>query len=292
MTDAFALGEFDIHSVCDGFFSLDGGAMFGVVPKVLWEKKAPADAKNRIRLSLRSLLVRTGQAVVLVETGMGTKSQDKFSDLYDISLKPGLLAGLSSLGVDARDVDIVINTHLHFDHCGGNTVKQAGDQVVPTFPRARYVIQEGEWQAARNPNVRDRASYLGENYLPLEEAGQLLLVRGDTEIVPGLTVVLTPGHTAFHQSVKIESKGNVMFYLGDLVPSAAHVGLAYVMSYDLYPLETLKTKKKVYEQALAEDWNLAFVHDPIHCFGKIVQVGQKYEFRPLVGRLAENLSKE
>ena len=280
MIDKLALGDFQVYGLCDGFFSLDGGAMFGVVPKVLWEKKAPADAKNRIRLALRSLLVRTGKALVLVETGLGTKTSKKFSEIYEISLDPGLLPSLQSLGFKAEDIDFVINSHLHFDHCGGNTVEQEGRTIVPAFPRAKYVIQEGEWNDAQHPNARDRASYLTENFMPLEKTGQLLLVKGNTEITDGLDVILTPGHTASHQSVKIRSQGNVLFYLGDLVPSAAHIGLSYVMSYDLYPLETMKTKKKVYEQALAEDWTLAFVHDPVHAFGKVAQAGPKYEFRP------------
>jgi glyoxylase-like metal-dependent hydrolase (beta-lactamase superfamily II) len=278
--EKFALGKFQVTSLCDGFFFLDGGAMFGVIPKVLWEKKAPANEKNRIRLSLRSLLVRTGKALVLIETGLGTKTPKKFSDNYEISLDPGLLPSLQSLGFRAEDIDFVINTHLHFDHCGGNTVEQEGSKIVPAFPKAKYVIQAGEWHDAQHPNARDRGSYLTENFMPLEKSGQLLLVKGNSEITDGVEVILTPGHTASHQSVKIISQGNVLFYLGDLVPSAAHIGLSYVMSYDLYPLETMKTKKKVYEQALAEDWTLAFVHDPVYSFGKVAQVGSKFEFRP------------
>ena len=255
--------------------------MFGVVPKVLWEKKAPADEKNRIRLALRSVLIRTGRAVVLVETGLGTKTSRKFRDIYEISHDPGLLPSLQNLGLGAEDVDYVINTHLHFDHCGGNTAEQDRGTIVPAFPKARYVIQEGEWDDAQHPNARDQTSYLSENFMPLEKSGQLLLVRGSTEITTGVEVVLTPGHTASHQSVKITSRRKVLFYLGDLVPSSAHIGLPYVMSYDLYPLETLKTKKKVYERALAEDWTLAFVHDPVYSFGKVAQTGSKFEFRPV-----------
>jgi glyoxylase-like metal-dependent hydrolase (beta-lactamase superfamily II) len=281
MIKPFPLGDFQVYSLCDGFFFLDGGAMFGVVPKVLWEKKAPADEKNRIRLSLRSLLVMTGKALVLIETGLGTKTTKKFSEIYEISIDPGLLPLIQNLGFRAEDIDFVINTHLHFDHCGGNTVEQEGRTIVPTFPRAKYVIQKGEWHDAQHPNARDKASYLTENFLPIEKSGQLLLVQGNSEITDGVEVILTPGHTASHQSVKIMSRGKVLFYLGDLVPSAAHIGLSYVMSYDLYPLETMKTKKKVYEQALAGDWTLAFVHDPDHSFGKVAQVGSKFEFRPL-----------
>jgi glyoxylase-like metal-dependent hydrolase (beta-lactamase superfamily II) len=274
-----SLGEFRVFGLCDGHFSLDGGAMFGVVPKVLWEKKAPADPSNRIRLSLNSLLIQTPKALVLVETGIGTKSLQKFSDIYAISLEPGLLPSLRQAGFQAEDIDYVINTHLHFDHCGGNTSLQEGRGILPAFPKAKYIIQEGEWNDALHPNERDKTSYLTENFLPLEKARQLSLIKGDAEILEGIEVVLTPGHTASHQSIKITSQGRVLFYLGDLVPSSAHIGLSYVMSYDLYPLETLKTKKKIYEQALAKDWTLAFVHDPVHYFGKVARVGQKFEFR-------------
>jgi glyoxylase-like metal-dependent hydrolase (beta-lactamase superfamily II) len=281
-TEEISLGEFRVFGLCDGHFSLDGGAMFGVVPKVIWEKKTPADPSNRIRLSLNSLLIQTPKALVLVETGIGTKSSQKFSDIYAISLEPGLLRSLRQAGFQAGDVDYVINTHLHFDHCGGNTFKHEGKGIVPTFPKAKYIIQEGEWNDALHPNERDKTSYLIENFLPLDKTGQLLLINGDAEISEGIEVILTPGHTASHQSVKITSQGRVLFYLGDLVPSSAHIGLSYVMSYDLYPLKTLKTKKKIYERALAKDWTLAFVHDPVHYFGKVARVGQKYEFRAVL----------
>lgn len=255
--------------------------MFGVVPKVLWEKKAPADAKNRIRLALRSLLVRTGKALVLVETGLGTKTSKKFSEIYEISLDPGLQPSLQSLGLKAEDIDYVINTHLHFDHCGGNTVRNETGAVVPTFPRARYIIQKGEWEAAINPNEREKSSYLSENFLPLKEHGLLELIDGDTMIAEGIEVVLAPGHTARHQCVKVDSQGKTLFYLGDMVPTTSHIGLPYIMSYDLYPLDTLESRKKFYEQAIAEDWILAFVHDPGHYFGKVKKSEKKFEFQPL-----------
>jgi glyoxylase-like metal-dependent hydrolase (beta-lactamase superfamily II) len=273
-----SLGDFEILGLCDGFFYLDGGAMFGIVPKTLWEKKADADNKNRIKLSLNSVLVRSKGALILVETGLGTKLGQKYFDLYDFCLEPGLLPSLRQLGYRPEDIDFVINTHLHFDHCGGNTGKNEQGEIVPTFPRARYIIQKGEWEDALHPNERDRKSYLKENFLPLEKTDQVYFVDGDAEIIKGVEVVKTPGHTAAHQSVKITSQGRTLLYLGDLVPSSAHVGLSYVMSYDLYPLETIKTKKEIYEQALAEDWTLAFVHDPTYYFGKVQKNGPKYEF--------------
>lgn len=279
--EEFSLGDLKIYGICDGYFFLDGGAMFGVVPKTLWARKYPADRENRIKLSLNSLLVKTPRQLILVETGIGTKASQKFSDLYSISHEPGLVPSLGELGYRVEDIDKVINTHLHFDHCGGNTLKNEKGEVVPTFPRAQYVIQKGEWEDALHPNERDKASYLGENFLPLEKSGQLYLVDGDTKIDEGVELVLAPGHTACHQCVKIQSRGKTLFYLGDMVPTSVHVRLSYVMSYDLFPVETLKSKKRFYEQALNEDWFVSFVHDPAHYFGKIKKVNDKFEFEPL-----------
>jgi len=279
--EEFSLGDFKIYGICDGHFFLDGGAMFGIVPKTLWGKKYPADKENRIKLSLNSLLIKTPHELILVETGIGTKASQKFSDLYSISHEPGLVPSLQSLGCRVEDIDLVVNTHLHFDHCGGNTSKNERGEIVPTFPRAKYIIQKGEWEDALHPNERDKASYLAENFLPLEKYGRLCLVEGDTKIAEGVEVVLASGHTASHQCVKIQSQGKTIFYLGDMVPTSVHVRLSYVMSYDLFPLETLKSKERFYGQALKEDWVVSFVHDPSHYFGKIKKVADKYEFQPL-----------
>lgn len=279
--DKLKLGDFEIFGLRDGFFYLDGGAMFGIVPKVLWEKKCPADIKNRIKLALNSLLVKTPEALVLVETGIGAKFDQKFQDIYGVEGKPGLLTSLLRRGFRPEDIDIVINTHLHFDHCGGNTSQNKEGEIVPTFSRARYIIQKGEWESALQPNERDKSSYLPENFLPLEKHGLLELVNGDQLVVPGVKVVLAPGHTSRHQCVKVQSRGQALLYLGDLVPTSAHIGLPYIMSYDLYPLVTIETRKRYYEQALAENWILAFVHDPVHYFGRIRKTNGKYEFAPL-----------
>lgn len=281
--DTLKLGDFEILGLRDGFFYLDGGAMFGVVPRVLWEKKYAPDMKNRIKLSLNSLLVKTPEALVLVETGIGSKSDQRFRDIYGIERRPGLLTSLSRRGFRAEDVDVVINTHLHFDHCGGNTFRTEKGETVPTFPRARYIVQKGEWESALQPNEREKSSYLPENFLPLEKYGLLDLVNGDQLVVPGVEVVLAPGHTSWHQCVKVQSRGQTLFYLGDLVPTSAHIGLPYIMSYDLYPLETMETRKKFYEPAIAENWILAFVHDPVHYFGRIRKKNGKYEFVSLEG---------
>jgi glyoxylase-like metal-dependent hydrolase (beta-lactamase superfamily II) len=281
MTERIRLGDIEVFGIREGFFLLDGGAMFGVVPKNLWEKVSPADSKNRIRLGLNSLLVKTPRALVLVETGIGTKSDQKFAGIYGLDLRPGLVPALESAGFRAEDVDFVINTHLHFDHCGGNTRRDEAGRIVPTFPRARYIIQKGEWEAALHPNERDRASYFAENFVPLGDAGLLDLVDGDREVTPGIEVVVSPGHTRRHQSVMVRSGGRALYFLGDLVPTAAHVRLAYIMSYDLFPLETLETRKRLYEQAIAGDWVLAFVHDPAHFFGRVRKTDSRYEFVPI-----------
>lgn len=279
--DKIILGQFTIHAIREGFFYLDGGAMFGVVPKSLWEKKSPADSRNRIKLGLNSLLIQTPKHTILIETGMGTQLDPKFYDFYSVELDPGLLPSLQRLGLRAEDIDFVINTHLHFDHCGGNTYKNDKGEFVPTFPEAAHIIQEGEWENAIHPNLRDRPSYLKQNFVPLEKHRVLRLVQGDTTISEGVDVVLAPGHTAWHQCVKVHSGNKVLFYLGDMVPTSAHMGLSYIMSYDTLPLVTLENKVKYFEQALEKDWVLAFNHDPIHFFGKVQKRQDKYIYTPL-----------
>ncbi len=279
--DCLLLGECIVSGLRDGFFFLDGGAMFGVVPKTLWEKKCPADSQNRIRLGLNSLLVKTPETIVVVETGIGPKLDRKLSGIYCIERNPGLLGALAALGIKPEDIGFVINTHLHFDHCGGNTIVNEDGRVVPAFPRARYIIQRGEWEWANHPHEREKGSYLAENFRPLAEYGLLDLVDGDATVTPGIDVMLAPGHTARHQCVRVRSGGKTLVYLGDLVPTSMHIRLAYGMSYDLQPLENLESKKKLYEQAIAEDWILAFVHDPVHYFGKVKKTKFKFEFQPL-----------
>jgi glyoxylase-like metal-dependent hydrolase (beta-lactamase superfamily II) len=279
--EKLTLGSFEIYGLQDGLFHLDGGAMFGVVPKVLWQRRFHADERNRIKLSLNCLLIKTKEALVLVETGIGSKLDPKSSDLYAVKTEPGLIPSIRRLGFEAEDINIVVNTHLHFDHCGGNTFTNKNGEIVPTFSKAKYIIQKGEWEYALHPCERDRTSYLDENFLPLEKYDLAQLIEGKKEISVGVEVILVPGHTAFHQCVKVQSQGKVLFFLGDLVPTAAHIGLPYIMSYDLFPLETLKNKKIYYEEAIKGDWILAFNHDPEHYFGKVVKEGDKYKFQSL-----------
>lgn len=280
--DRVSLGQFEIYGLRDGFFFLDGGAMFGVVPKTLWEKKFPADEKNRIKLALNSILIKTAKELILVETGIGDDLDPKFHDYYSVERKPGLVLSLEKLGYQVEDIDLVVNTHLHFDHCGGNTSKNEKGEDAPTFPKARYIIQKGEWEYALHPSERDKASYLEQNFLPLEKHGLLQLVDGNKEISEGVEVIVVPGHTSRHQCLRISTGGKVCFFLGDLVPTSAHVGLSYIMSYDLFPQQTLENKRVYFEQAIEEDWILAFNHDPEHFFGKVKKVNNKYTFEALL----------
>jgi glyoxylase-like metal-dependent hydrolase (beta-lactamase superfamily II) len=262
------LGEFDIQPVTDGRFRLDGGAMFGVVPKVLWEKCCQPDDQNRIQLGLNCLLIRTGRKNVLIDTGMGDKEDAQFQKMFAVERIPTLRDSLKVQGLGPEDIHMVVNTHLHFDHAGGNTVREEGS-VVPTFPRAKYVVQRGEYEDAARANERTRASYRRENFTPVAHVDQWEFVDGETEVLPGVTVVVTEGHTRCHQSIKIESEGQVAFYLGDLIPTVSHLPLPYIMGYDLYPLQTLETKRWVLDRALNENWLLVFEHDPRVLMGRV-----------------------
>jgi len=276
------LGGLRVQGLRDGFFSLDGGAMFGVVPKSLWTLKFRADDRNRITLGLNSFLVRGEGRTILIETGIGDRLTDRLSELYGLSREEGLVAALARAGVRPEDVDVVVNTHLHFDHCGGNTRLNDEGRIVPVYPRAEHIVQKREWEDALHPNERDKGSYLADNFVPLERAGLLRLVDGETQVAPGVTVVPAPGHTLGHQAVKIESGGRTLFVMGDMVPTAAHVRTSYVMSYDLFPLETMRHKKKFYEEGSAGGWVYGFIHDPEHFFGRVEKKEGKYEFQPLV----------
>lgn len=280
--DKLSLGKFTIYGIRDGYFYLDGGAMFGVVPKVLWEKIYTPDDQNRIKMGLNSLLIQTESDLILVETGVGPGLDPRFSKYYAVERKPGLEEEIKCLGFEPQNIDFVINTHLHFDHCGGNTFQNEEGRWVPSFPKARYVVQKGEWEYALRPCYRDKTSYMRNNFVPLKEHGCLSLVEGDAEITNGVKVLLAPGHTSHHQCVKISSKDGIVFFLGDMVPMSAHVGLSYIMSYDLYPLETLANKIKYFDLALSEDWIVGFVHDAELFFGRIIKKDKKYFFEPLV----------
>ena len=253
-----SFGDFELLMFSDGTYVADGGAMFGVVPKTLWQKKIPSDAQNRITLAMNTLVVRTGRHTVLIETGAGNKLPEKMQKIYETEAH--LLDSLAAGGIAPDEVDVVINTHLHFDHCGWNTVRK-GDRVVATFPKAKYYVQAGELQHARRQTERDRVSYLTDNYDPLVTSGQMQLLYGDTEIVPGISVKVYPGHTRNMQAVMIKSHGKKACYISDLIPTAAHLDLVWVMAYDLFPLETIESRKRFYDDAVPEKWLIAFTHD-------------------------------
>lgn len=252
------IGDFELIAISDGIYRLDGGAFFGVVPKTLWSKKMKPDEDNRVPSGLNSVLVRTGDRNILIETGAGNKLPEKMARIYGQPAE--LLKNLSAAGVSSEDIDIVINSHLHFDHCGWNTIRKNGG-IEATFPRAKYYVQEGEWQHAHE-GQRDGVSYIPENYDPLVESGQMELLRGGREIVPGISVEVFPGHTRDMQAIIIQSHGHIACYISDLIPTSAHVDPNWVMGFDLYPLETIESRKRYYSRAIPEKWLTMFTHDP------------------------------
>jgi len=266
------LGRFTIHALEAGLQRLDGGAMFGVVPKPLWEKRIPADARNRIPLAMRCLLVETPDALVLIDTGAGNKENEKFRDIYGLENEGSptrLEDALAQAGFKPDDVDVVIDTHLHFDHAGGNTYVDADGNVHPSFPAATYYVQKGEWEYAHWNNERIRASYLPPNFDPLLATNQMKFVEGVTEILPGITVIPTPGHTPHHQSVLVTSEDETACFLADLIPTSAHLPYPWIMGYDVEPLVTLETKKNLLARAKAGNWLLVFEHDPIVAWSRL-----------------------
>jgi glyoxylase-like metal-dependent hydrolase (beta-lactamase superfamily II) len=262
------LGDLELHSLSDGTLRLDGGAMFGVVPKPLWEKRAPADERNRILLGMRPLVVR-GEQTILIDAGVGGKMDAKSAEIYAIDRSRNLDRALADAGIARHDIDIVLASHLHFDHAGGFTELDASGRLVPTFPRATYVVRTGEWNDATHPHERNRASYLAENFFPVSASGQLRLMDGDGSVMPGVRVVRTGGHTMHHQIVMIESGGRTAVFAADLIPTTAHVDVAWIMGYDLYPMDTLAFKREFVREAIEREYLIFFEHDPTIAAGYI-----------------------
>ena len=278
------VGRLTVHAIQAGGVMLDGGAMFGVVPKPMWEKRIPADASNRIQLGMRCLLIEHDDGLVLLDTGAGNKESDKFYAIYQIAngvdvageKRTALEAGIVAAGHRVSDVKLVINTHLHFDHAGGNTYRDADGKLQASFPNARYVVQAGERDYAMHTNERTAASYFERNWEPLREAGTLDLIDGDREIVPGISVIRTPGHVPHHQSVLIDGGGELACFLADVCPTAAHLPLPWIMGYDVEPLVTLESKRSLLHRAVAEHWLAIFEHDAVHAWGRVGHDGKGY----------------
>ena len=274
------LGDMEVHLLGDGTFRLDGGAMFGVIPRPLWEKKSPPDDRNRILLAMNILLIQTAGKRILLETGGGSKWDDKQNKIYAFENSARLPEQLAAKGVSPESVDIVINTHLHFDHCGGNTTIANG-RAMPAFPNARYIIQRGEYEHALTPTERDRVSYIPENVTPMRDSGQWQLLEGDAEIAPGVELIVIPGHTRHMQCVKLTGGGQTIFFAADLVPTAAHLSYPWIMGFDLYPMTTLENKKKWLPLAAREGWTVIFGHDLHMPAAKLHEHERGFEVTPV-----------
>ena len=280
------LGRWRIHAIQAGGQRLDGGAMFGVVPKPLWERRIAPDDRNRIQLGMRCLLVEHESGLVLIDTGAGNKENEKFHEIYGVENAgaaggTALEDGLRALGFAPDDIGLVIDTHLHFDHAGGNTRRDAEGRIVPTFARARYVVQRGEYAYATHTNERTAGSYFAHNFVPIHEAGLFDFVEGEREIVSGIRVVPTPGHTPHHQSVLLDGGGERAFFLADLVPTSAHLPLPWIMGYDVEPLVTLESKRGVLRRAVDEQWLAVFEHDATVPWGRVKSDGKAYGLDPV-----------
>jgi len=282
-----SVGRFRLHALQAGMQRLDGGAMFGVVPRPLWERRIAPDERNRIALGMRCLLIEHDDGLVLVDSGLGNKEGAKFREIYGVeNSAPGgrtwLEAALAQLGHAPADVTTVVNTHLHFDHAGGNTYMDEAGMVHPSFPRARYLVQRGELHYATHTNERTAASYFPHNWEALQGRGQLELLDGQREVLPGISVVASPGHVPHHQSVLVDGGGGaIACFLGDVCPTASHLPLPWIMGYDVEPLVTLESKRRLLARAADEEWLLVFEHDAAHAWGRAEHDGKAYALRPL-----------
>jgi glyoxylase-like metal-dependent hydrolase (beta-lactamase superfamily II) len=277
MHTTFKVGHLTCHALEAGMQRLDGGAMFGVVPRPLWERRITPDGRNRIPLALRCLLIEHDDGLVLIDTGLGNKEDAKFRDIYGVENegtggRTQLEDALAELRYRPEDVRRVINTHLHFDHGGGNTYRDAAGKLALSFPHARYVVQKGELDFASHTNERTAASYLPHNFEPVP----FELVDGQVEALPGVRCLPTPGHVPYHQSVLVESGGERACFLGDLVPTSAHLPLPWIMGYDLQPLVTLESKRQLYRRAEGEGWLMVFEHDPAVVAGRLGREGKGF----------------
>ena len=264
-----ALGDLELITLSDGFLGLDGGAMFGVVPRTLWEKRLPPDDSNRIPLGMRPLIVRTGDVTLIIDAGCGDKMDPKLAQIYKLDRRYHLDHALAAAGLTADDIDIVVASHLHFDHVGGFTKLDRDGALLPRFPRAKYIAHRAEWEDATHPHERNRASYLQENFVPLKDAGVLTLVDDGAEIIPGVKYRRSGGHTPNHQVVMIESGSRTAVFTADMYPTSVHVPDPWVMGYDLYPMDTLAFKRAFAKEAIEREYLLFFEHDPSMAAGYV-----------------------
>ncbi|MCK6560812.1 MBL fold metallo-hydrolase [candidate division KSB1 bacterium] len=275
-------GDIDIFLLSDGTFRLDGGAMFGVVPRVLWERHDPPDEKNRILLGLNSLLVLRGEEKILIDCGIGDKFDEKFASIYAIQREHTLLDELAGHGLKPEDITHVILSHLHFDHIGWSTRRNAHGDLEPTFQHAQYFCQRGNYEYGMNPDPRSRASYLQENFVPLQRHGVLQFLDGSGEVLPGIASIVTGGHTQDHAIIKIKTAGRTLCFLADLVPTDSHLRTPYVMGYDLFPLQTMQVKPVILQQAFEEQWLLIFEHGAHLKAGFLQQKEGNWKIEPVV----------
>ncbi len=275
------IGKYKLSIIESGYFGLDGGAMFGIVPKPLWEKTNPSDEANRIKLSTRHLLLKSENKKIIIDTGMGDKWDEKSKKIYAIDAKISMASALKEFDLSAEDITDVILTHLHFDHTGGSTVLNQ-DKLEPAFPNAKYYVQKQNYDWAVNPSNRDRGSYLTDNFVPLFEEGVLNFTIGNANLDDEIEFIVINGHTFGQQMVKVSDESETFLFCGDLIPTVSHIPLPYIMGYDLQPLVTLKEKQKFLKQAVDEDWKLFFGHDPETAFVSVkltdkgYKVGKKY----------------
>ncbi len=273
------IGQYEIFTIESGYAWLDGGAMFGVIPKILWNKTNPADELNRIQLALRTMVIKSADKTILVDTGVGQKMNEKLSKIYNVDHSNyELVKGLAARSIQPEDITDVIVTHLHFDHVGGATYYD-GENLKLTFPNATYHVQGEQWYWANNPSMKDRASYMPENFKPIEKAGKLNELSGPVELFPGIEMLVMYGHTAGMQLPKISDSETTLLYCADLMPTASHIPLPYIMGYDNNPLITLEEKKRILPQAVEENWILVFEHDSLRAAGTVQQTEKGFQLK-------------
>ncbi len=281
MIQSISLGNCKLFFLHNGAFSIDCGALFGIVPKMIWEKLVQADELNRCEITINPLLVKTPEHNVLIDPGLGDKYSDKLRYIYNIRRDKTLITYLKEIPLTPVDIDVVIATHMHFDHIGAMTKIDDSGEIIPTFPNAKHYFQKGEWEDARHPDERTKATYFAENFMPLQENGLVELIDGDFQILPQIRVEKTGGHTKHHQMVIIESDGQTAVFPGDILPSSHHLPIPYIMALDLYPVEVMEAKRKLYERAIEGNWLICIDHGEEVRAGYIRFDGKKYNFEPM-----------